>query len=82
MKAWLTHLWRLWSGQAMAEQTAYSRGYNRGFMEGLAVGQRTERGVGFIKGYAEGRESTRLIPLDAGNPPLDEDEGEAPCLPH
>jgi hypothetical protein len=79
MTARLLHLWRLWSGRAMAEHTAYSKGYDAGFLAGLAVGHRAARGAAFIDGFQEGRDSTRLIPLDSGNVQLDEDEGEESC---
>ncbi len=78
MKAFLTAWWQQVTGYRMAVSTAYSKGYNDGFLEGLAAGQRTARAVAFIDGFNEGRESTRDIPLDTGNVDLDDDE-EGPC---
>ena len=81
MKAFLTRWWQQVTGYNMAVRTAYSKGYNDGFLEGLAAGQRTARAVAFIDGFNEGRESTRDIPLDSSV--ADEDEGDEPCSrPH
>lgn len=77
MKAFLARWWQQVTGYRMAVSTAYSKGYNRGFLEGLAVSQRTEWGVGYLHGYDEGRESTRDIPLDSSF--ADDDEGDEPC---
>lgn len=74
MTARLWHIWRLWSGRAMAEHCAYTKGYDAGFKAGLNVSQKIVRGAGFIDGFAEGRESTRTIPLDSSF--ADEDEGD------
>jgi hypothetical protein len=76
MTAFLTRWWQQVTGYAMAVRTAYSQGYHAGFLEGLAAGQRTARGVAFIDGFREGRESTRDIPLDSSIADDDEDE---PC---
>lgn len=75
MTTYLRTLWRLWSGRAMAEHCAYSNGYDAGFKAGLNVSNGIVRGAGYIDGFAEGRESTRTIPLDSSF--ADEDE-EAP----
>jgi hypothetical protein len=82
MKAFLTAWWQQVTGYRMAVSTAYSKGYNDGFLEGLAAGQRTARAVAFIDGFTEGRESTRDIPLDTGNVDLDDDEEDTPCSLH
>ena len=82
MKASLTAWWQQVTGYNMAVRTAYSKGYNDGFLEGLAAGQRTARAVAFMDGFNEGRESTRDIPLDTGNVDLDDDEEDAPCSLH
>lgn len=74
MTARLWELWRQWSGLAMAERTAYTKGFDAGFREGMNLAHAAARGAGFIKGFTEGRESTRTIPLDTGNVPLDDEE--------
>lgn len=81
MKASLTAWWQQVTGYNMAVRTAYSKGYNAGFLEGLAAGQRLAHAAAFIDGFAEGRESTRTIPLDSSF--ADDDEGDEPCSqPH
>lgn len=65
MSARLWELWRQWSGVAMAERTAYTKGYDEGFKNGLAVSTATDHAKHFIDGFKEGRESTRTIPLDS-----------------
>lgn len=77
MKASLTAWWQQVTGYNMAVRTAYSKGYNDGFLEGLAAGQRTARAVAFMDGFNEGRESTRDIPLDSSF--ADDDEEDTPC---
>lgn len=80
MSARLLHVWRLWSGCAMAEHTAYSKGYDAGFRAGLNVSQKIARGAAFIDGFQEGRESTRTIPLDSSF--ADDDKGDDSCILH
>jgi hypothetical protein len=77
MKAFLKRWWQQVTGYNMAVCTAYSKGYNAGFLEGLAAGQRTVRAVAYIDGFTEGRESTRDIPLDSSF--ADDEDEEAPC---
>ncbi|HEX3058075.1 MAG TPA: hypothetical protein VHP62_01865 [Usitatibacter sp.] len=81
MKVLLTAWWQQVTGYRMAVSTAYSKGYNDGFLKGLAAGQRTARAMAFIDGFNEGRESTRDIPLDTGNVDTfeDDDDGGWTC---
>jgi hypothetical protein len=81
MNAFLTTWWQQVTGYNMAVRTAYSKGYNRGFLEGLAVSNRAVRGVGYLDGFQEGRESVRTIPLDSSVADTvdDDDDGGWPC---